>query len=168
MRTFVSFFLIVITLNIFSQERGNPKQILHEVNNKAIVQSVYPNAEKVEKVNNLWFRILDKKGKTIAFAMSSTDYCKNVIGYANNTPVLIITDLKFIIKKVALLSNYESPGYVNRLVRNGFFDIWNNKTIKKAKSVEIDAYTGATYTAKSVGQNVKFLLENGVKKLPKK
>jgi len=168
MRNFILFITFILSLSTYSQERRKKTPIYNEVNNKEIVQSVFPNAEKVEKYNDYWFKILDKKDKTIAYAMSSKDYCKNIIGYANVTPVLVLTDLKFEIKKITLLSNWESPGYVRRLENNGFFDLWNKKSLKKAKTVKIDGYTGATITAKAVEENVRFLLENGSKKLPKK
>jgi len=82
--------------------------------------------------------------------------------------VMIITDKNWIIKKVALLSNKESLGYVRRLEKRGFFDQWVGKTVKDAKKVEVDGYTGATFTGKAVSKNVDFLLNNGSKKLPKR
>jgi hypothetical protein len=164
--------LVFISSAVFGQENGrrgrDAQPVLHEVSGKEIVQSIYPNAIKVEKVNDYWFKILNNANKTIGFAMSSTSYCKDIIGYANQTPVIIITDKNLIIQKVALLSNYETLSFVNRLENNGFFNLWNGKTLKVAKSVEIDGYTGATYTAKAVSKNVDFLLMHGSEKLPKK
>ena len=142
--------------------------VLHEVSNKEVVQSVYPDAGKVEKVNDYWFRILGTDNKTIGFAMSSLPFCKDVKGYNDLTPVMIITDKNWIIKKVALLSNKESLGYVRRLEKRGFFDQWVGKTVKDAKKVQVDGYTGATFTGKAVSKNVDFLLNNGAKKLPKR
>ncbi len=168
MRTFLLSLFIILTINTYSQQRKKSNPVFHEVNNKEVVQSIFVTASKVEKVNDYWYKILDSKGKTLGFAMSSTSYCKDIIGYSNNTPVLIITDLKFVIKKVAILSNWETPSYVRKLESYGFFKLWNGKTLKKAKNIEIDGYTGATLTAKAVNENVKFLLDNGPKKMPKK
>lgn len=155
-------------LNIYSQERSNTKSLLREVSNKDVVQSVFPTAIRVDKVDKYWYKIVDATGKIVGFAMSSQRFCDTVIGYSDHTPVLIITDLKFIIRKIALLSNSESPGYVRKLERNGFFNLWNDKTVKKAKNIEINGYTGATLTARAVEKNVKFLLENGSKKMPRR
>jgi uncharacterized protein with FMN-binding domain len=121
----------------------------------------------VKKVNDYWYKIVNAKGKTLGYAMSSNDYCKDVKGYQNNTPVLIVTDKKLVIQKVALLSNYETPGYVQRLERSGFFASWVGKKVVDALNTGVDGYTGATYTGKAVIKNVEFLLENGGKKLPK-
>jgi Na+-translocating ferredoxin:NAD+ oxidoreductase RnfG subunit len=80
---------------------------------------------------------------------------------------MILTDNKGVIQKVALLTNWETLGYVNKLEKRGFFDLWNGKTLKDAKAVKIDGYTGATCTATAVSKNVDFLLNTGSKKLPK-
>jgi len=142
--------------------------VLHEVSNKDVVQSIYPDAAKVEKVNNYWYKILDNNDKLLGFAMSSLPYCKNVKGYNNTTPVMILTDEKWVITKVSILTNWETLGYVKKLERRGFFDLWVGKTLKEAKTVRPDGYSGATYTALAVSKNVDFLLNNGVNKLPKK
>jgi len=95
-------------------------------------------------------------------------FCKDVIGYNNTTPVMIITDHKWIVKKVALLTNWESLVYVKKLEEKGFFDLWNNKNLKEAQKVELDAYTGATTTAKAIMKNLQFLLVNGTMNKPNK
>lgn len=163
--------LVLISSSVFGQERPRDgreaKPVFREVSNKEVVQSVYQDAAKVEKVNSYWFRILNSNNKTIGFAMSSATFCADVKGYNDVTPVMILTDKNWVIKKVALLSNSESLGYVRRLERKGFFDSWVGKTLKEAKTVHVDAHTGATFTALAVSKNVDFLLKNGIKKLPK-
>lgn len=141
--------------------------VLHEVSNKDIVQSVYPSAVKVEKVNDYWYRIRDAKNKTIGFAMSSAPFCQDVKGYNDLTPVMILVDKDKTIKKVALLSNWETQRFVSKLQTKGFFDLWVGKTLKDAKTIQVDARTGATYTAQAVSKNVEFLLTTGTKKLPR-
>ena len=165
-------FLIVFIFSsssLFAQQGQGKKQapVLHEVSNKDVVQSVFPEAVKVDKFNDYWFKILDEKGKTLGFALSSLPYCKDVIGYNNTTPVMIITDKKFVIQKTAILTNWETLGYVRKLEKMGFFDLWKGKKLKEAGEVQLDAYTGATKTAIAVGKNIDFLLANASKKLPK-
>jgi NosR/NirI family transcriptional regulator, nitrous oxide reductase regulator len=81
--------------------------------------------------------------------------------------VIIITDKNWIIKKVALLSNWETTGFVKKLEKKRFFELWVGKTVKEAQSIKLDAYTGATFTAMAVSKNVNLLLNEGIKKLPK-
>ena len=99
--------------------------------------------------------------------MSSASFCQDVKGYNNLTPVMILIDKSKIIKKVALLSNWETQRFVDKLEQKGFFDAWVGKTLKDAKTVSVDARTGATYTALAVSKNVDFLLSTAAKKLPK-
>jgi electron transport complex protein RnfG len=162
--------MLLVGTVAFAQEsqRGKDKNpVLHEVSNKEVVQSVYPDAVKVEKVNDYWYRIVNDKNKTIGFAMSSAPYCKDVKGYNDLTPVMILVDKNKTIKKVALLSNWETQRFVAKLEKKGFFELWVGKTLKEAKTVEVDARTGATYTAEAVSKNVEFLLNTAVKKLPR-
>lgn len=168
MRNFLLTLCLFVSFVVGAQgHRKKTPPVLHEVSNKEIVQSVYPDAVKVEKQNDYWFKIVDAKRKILGYALSSEPFCKNVIGYNNTTPVLIVTDKNRIIRKIAILSNWETQSYVTRLETKGFFGLWNGKTLAEAKTVQLDAYTGATFTAKAVKQNVDFLIENGIKTLPK-
>jgi len=168
----IVFVLLLVGNMVFAQDRpggGKDKNpVLHEVSNKDVVQSIYPDAVKVEKVNDYWYRILNAKSKTIGFAVSSVSFCKDVKGYNDLTPVMILVDKNKVIKKVALLSNWETPKFVSKLEQTGFFDSWVGKDLQSAKTVQVDARTGATYTAKAVAKNVDFLLNTAVAKQPKK
>jgi len=167
-RVFLAMLLVGTVAFAQESQRGKDKNpVLHEVSNKDVVQSVYPEAVKVEKVNDYWYRIVNGKNKTIGFAMSSASYCQDVKGYNNLTPVMILVDRSKTIKKVALLSNWETLRFVSKLEQKGFFDSWVGKTLKDAKSIQVDARTGATYTAAAVSKNVDFLLNTAVRKLPK-
>ncbi len=165
----LSFFLSLFICSLMAQKRANEAEpTLHQVSNKAVVQSVFPQATNVEKVNDFWYKIIDEKNKIYGFAMISTDYCNDIIGYNNTTPIMVITDKKFVIKKIALLSHYETLGYVRRLERMGFFNSWDELKLSEVRKMKVDAYTGATVTAKAVEKNLHFLVENGIKKLPRK
>lgn len=162
------FSIFSATTLLAQQKKEEPKPVFREVSNKEVVQSVFPGAAKVEKENEYWFRVLDANNKVVGYAMSSAPFCQDIKGYYNSTPVLIVTDSNLVIKKIAMLSNWESAGYVRKLEKKGFFEMWNDKTIKDARTVQADGYTGATITARAVSKNIDFLLDNGLKNLPKK
>jgi Na+-translocating ferredoxin:NAD+ oxidoreductase RnfG subunit len=166
-RTLV-FALLLLTGAATAQEAQKEIPVLHPVSNQQVVTSVYPTAVKVEKVNDYWYKVLDAQSSFLGFAMTSTEFCKDVKGYYDLTPVMIITDKDFEIKKVAILTHYETLGYVKRLEKKGFFNCWVGKSIKEAKTAKMDGYTGATVTAVAVKKNVDFLLKKGAGKLPKK
>jgi len=163
--------LLFVSSAVFAEDRErdakDKKPVFREVSNKDVVKSVYPDAVKVEKVNDYWYSVLDNNNQPIGYAMSSVPFCKDVKGYNDNTPVMILTDKKWVIKKVALLSNWETLGYIRKLEKKGFFDSWVGKTLTEAKTVHPDGYTGATMTGSAVTKNVDYLLKNGLKKLPK-
>jgi len=157
---------LVLLLHVRAQSRGNA--VFQEIKNKEVINSVFPTAQKIEKENAFWFKIVDANKKQLGYALSSMPYCKDVIGYNDATPVLLITDTKLRVLKVQLLSHWETASYIQRLETKGFFKQWNGKSIKQAKNVHLDGYTGATLTAKAVDKNVQFLIENGLKNLPTK
>ena len=161
-------FILLLTSTLTTAQRGkrNADLIIHEVSNKAIVQSVYPTAVKVEKVNDFWYQILNKENKVIGYAMNSQTICSDIKGYKGATPVMIVTDKKGKIKNVALLTHYETLGYVRMLEDAGFFSQWNNKNIKEAGKQTLDAYSGATETALAIEKHVQFLLKNGENTFP--
>lgn len=149
-----------------NKQSREAEPVLTQVSNKAVVQSVFPEATKVDKVNELWYKITDDKNKLYGYAMNSLNHCQDVIGYNNTTPVMIITDTKFIIKKIALLSHYETRGYVRRMQQTGFFNAWDELPLKDALKIEPDGWSGATVTAIAVKKNVNFLVTKGLTMLP--
>ena len=164
--------ILLTSLSAFGQQQQQQRRqgrpaVLVEVSTQSVYKEIFPEGTELRKANDYWFKIVNSKGKTVGYALNSTEYCKDVKGYANATPVMIVTDKKFVIKKVAMLSNYESPNFVQRLNASGFFKNWSDKKIKEAKKDKVDGYTGATFTANAIVKNVNFLLENGGKKLPK-
>ena len=166
---FIVTLVAISVVGVSAQNRAKKADpVLTMVSNKDVVQSVFPEATKVEKVNDYWFKIVNDKNKIFGYAMNSTDYCSDVMGYNNTTPIMVITDKKFIIKKVALLSHYETLSYIRRLEKMGFFSNWDELKLTEAPKIKADAYTGATKTAKAIEKNLYFLVENGGKKLPKR
>ncbi len=140
--------------------------VLKEISGLEVIKTVYPEAVAIEKSGSVWFKIIDAKRNYIGYALSSKPFSEGIIGYHNTTPVIIITDKNQIIKKVAMLSNWESTGYTRKLERQNFFNNWNGLTVKEAaakKSASADSYTGATYTASAVVKNVNIVLNKALK-----
>jgi len=163
---FMLILLLFSTFTFAQRGRRNAEPILHEVSNKAVVQSIYPDAIKVDKVNDFWYQILNKDNKVIGYAMNSQQVCSDIIGYKGTTPVMIIIDKKGKIQKVTLLTHCETLSYVRLLENAGFFSQWNNKNLKEAEKVTLDAYSGATATALAIEKHVQFLLEKGKNSFP--
>jgi hypothetical protein len=126
------FLLVALMVHAQPPQQGRGQHgppVLKQISSQQVVQTVYATAKDLKKVGDFWYKVLDDKGKVLGYALNSTDYCKEVRGYANTTPVLIVTNKKFVIQKVALLSNYETESYIKRLETAGFFQKWNGKNI---------------------------------------
>jgi len=163
------FLTFTVITNLFSQAnngRGRVEvAVFKEVSGLDVVKTIYPDAKAVEKSNGVWFNIVDVNSKVLGYCLSSKPYSDGIIGYHNTTPVIIVTDKSKIIQKVAILSNWESIGYLKRLERQNYFNNWTGLKIKDAlkKKATADSYTGATISAGALSKNVEIILEKAAK-----
>lgn len=141
--------------NGVNNKKENP--IFKQIAGLDVIKTVYANASAVEKVNNVWFKIVDEGKNLLGYTLSSKAYSEDIIGYHNTTPVIVITDKNKVIQKVALLSNWESLAYTKKLERQNFFNTWNGVSLAdaSAKKPTPDSYSGATYTASAVKKNME-------------
>jgi len=158
------FIIFIVTTSIYSQGRGKEIPVLKEISGLEIIKSVYPQATGVEKVNEVWFKIVDAGKKVLGYTLSSKPYSEDIIGYHKTTPAIVILDKERVIKKVALLSHWETTAYVSKLDRLKFFDNWNGLNIEGAlkKKAAADSYTGATITAVAVSKNIEVVLKKAM------
>jgi len=171
MKKHISLLFIIFTgvTTAFSQANGKAKgevAVLKEVSGLEVVQSIYPEAVAVEKGNGVWFNVVDAKKKVLGYCLSSKPYSEGIIGYHNTTPVIVVTDKSKIIKKVAILSNWESPGFLKRLERQKYFNSWDGLKIGEAskKKAPADSYSGATISATALSKNVEIILNKAAQK----
>ncbi|MFA6831650.1 MAG: 4Fe-4S binding protein [Bacteroidaceae bacterium] len=82
---------------------------------------------------------------------------KDIIGYAGNTPLFVLTkDLQII--QVVCGPNSESLGFLRKVQRKGLFNQWNGKTFTQADELHVDGVSGATFTSKAVIGNMEALI----------
>jgi len=163
------FLIFTIATNLFSQANNGKVRtevaVFKEVSGLDVVKTIYPDASAVEKSNGVWFKIIDANSKVLGYCLSSKPYSDGIVGYHNTTPVIIVTDKSKIIQKVAILSNWESPGFLKKLERLNYFNNWTGLKIKDAlkKKATADSYTGATISATALSKNVEIILEKAAK-----
>ena len=92
-----------------------------------------------------------------AYVVNTTEIAKDVIGYEGTTPLKVYIR-KNKIEKIEFLPNQETPKYWNA-VKKHLQNKWDGKTVKEAKTMEVDGRTGATFSSDAVKQNVKRALE---------
>ncbi|MEN6617935.1 MAG: FMN-binding protein [Rikenellaceae bacterium] len=158
------FIIFTLTTNLFSQANGKGKAesaVFKEVSGLDVVKTIYPDAAAVEKGNGVWFNVVDANKTVIGYCLSSKPYSDGIIGYHNTTPVIVVTDKNKIIKKVAILSNWETPAFLKKLERQNYFNSWNGLKIDEAskKKASADSYSGATISAGALSKNVEIILK---------
>jgi uncharacterized protein with FMN-binding domain len=91
------------------------------------------------------------------YIINTTTIGKNIEGYNGPTPLKVyIKNNK--VEKIEFLKNVESPKYYAK-VKKELKDKWNGLKVKNAKTLQVDAVTGATYSSTAVIQNVQLAID---------
>lgn len=112
--------------------------------------------------DSLFFTATDRvTGQTVGSVISSVPITSHSRGYGGVTPVMILLDTNQIIGRVAPLANSETPKFINRLQRDGFFDQWVGRHIFDDMT-DVDIVSGATMSSRSLLRNVDGALKRVV------
>ena len=91
------------------------------------------------------------------YIINTTTIGKDIEGYNGPTPLKVyIKNNK--VEKIEFLKNVESPKYYAK-VKKKLQDKWNGLKVKNAKTLQVDAVTGATYSSTAVIQNVQLAID---------
>jgi len=91
------------------------------------------------------------------YIINTTSIGKDIEGYNGPTPLKVyIKNNK--VEKIEFLKNVESPKYYAK-VKKELQDKWNGLKVKNAKTLQVDAVTGATYSSTAVIQNVQLAID---------
>ena len=88
--------------------------------------------------------------------VNTTEIGQGIEGYNGATPVKIYI-VKDKVVQVKALRNQETPKYFARA--KTLLKQWDGKSVSKAQKTKVDAVTGATFSSKSLIQNVEKGLE---------
>lgn len=89
--------------------------------------------------------------------INTTTLGKDVQGFLGTTPVKIYIQKNKVVK-IEALKNQETPKYFLK-VKKALLEKWNGLKVKDAKTLKVDAVTGATYSSQAVIENVKLGLD---------
>jgi uncharacterized protein with FMN-binding domain len=103
--------------------------------------------------------ITKEDGMTV---VNTTALSKDVIGYADATPLKIYIQKNKVVK-IEALKNMETPKYFVK-VKKALLEQWNGKKVSEAQKLKVDAVTGATMSSDAVIKNVQLGLEYYQKK----
>ncbi len=99
-------------------------------------------------------------GQSDTLRINTTELGQEIRGFNGPTPVEI-TVVKGVITDIAALPNREGPRYLQLVMESGLLKKLNGKTLDEAKSVQLDAVTGATFTSTGLIKNIQLGLEDG-------
>ena len=92
-----------------------------------------------------------------AFVINTTTLGKDVEGYAGPTPLKVFIK-KNKVEKIEFLKSPETPKYYVK-VKKALQEMWNGKSVKDAKTLQVDVVTGATFSSEAVIKNVQLALD---------
>ena len=91
------------------------------------------------------------------YIIDTTELGKDVEGYAGPTPLKVFIK-KNKVEKIEFLKSPETPKYYVK-VKKALQEMWNGKSVKDAKNLQVDAVTGATFSSEAVVKNVQLALD---------
>ena len=94
-----------------------------------------------------------RKEKDGTYVVNTTTLAQDVEGYAGPTPVEVYIK-KGKIVKVEALKAQDGPKYVAKVKKN-MLPKYEGASVKKGIVQDVDAVTGATFTSKSIQENVR-------------
>lgn len=91
------------------------------------------------------------------YIVNTTTLGKDIEGYNGPTPLKVYIK-KNKVEKIEFLKSMESPKYYAK-VKKELIEKWNGLKVKDAKTHQVDAVTGATYSSEAVIKNVQLALD---------
>ena len=91
------------------------------------------------------------------YVVNTTAIGKDIEGYNGPTPLKVYIK-KNKVERIEFLKSMESPKYYVK-VKKALQEKWNGKTVKDARTLQVDAVTGATFSSEAVIQNVQLAID---------
>ena len=92
--------------------------------------------------------------------INTTDLGEEIIGFNGPTPVEISVH-QGVITGIEVLPNREGPRYMQMVRESGLLDKLTGKTLEEAKTVTLDAVSGATFTSTALIKNIQLGVADG-------
>ena len=90
--------------------------------------------------------------------INTTELGKSVEGNNGPTPLKVYINKNNKVERIEFLKSQETPKYYAK-VKEALKDKWNGLKVKEAKTLQVDAVTGATYSSNAVIENVRLALD---------
>ena len=156
---FVGLIIALSTLSFAQCTSYTPTEKDLPITTLTELQTAFPKAKYVELTETATYAVKNDKGKVIGTVLLSSPYSDNIKGFNGPTPLQIALDEKGKILEVRVLSNNETPSFLNKVINAGFLNSWNGLTVKEALDKNVDAVSGATYSSNGIKNSLKARLE---------
>ena len=90
--------------------------------------------------------------------INTTELGKSVEGNNGPTPLKVYINKNNKVERIEFLKSQETPKYYAK-VKEALKDKWDGLMVKEAKTLQVDAVTGATYSSNAVIENVRLALD---------
>ena len=90
--------------------------------------------------------------------VNTTALGADIIGFNGPTPVELSV-CGGVITGIRALPNQETPRFFQRVLDSGLLDALNGKTPAEARSMQLDAVSGATYSSEALIRNIRLALD---------
>jgi len=90
--------------------------------------------------------------------INTTNIGAQYFGYGGPCPVEISV-FQGKIAKIVALPNDETPRFFQRVLDSGLLERLNGLTVEEARTVKLDAVSGATYSSTAIIENIRLGLE---------
>ena len=131
----------------------------NEIPAPEVLKNTIPEAATVTNTTPC-SEIHNASGDLLGYMALSKPASDSIMGYAGETPLMVVFDTDRKIKSVILLENQETPVFVERVTQAGLLDAWNGMTVQEALNTTPDVVTGATFTSNGVIQTMHACLNN--------
>ncbi|OQA02293.1 MAG: quinol dehydrogenase membrane component [Bacteroidetes bacterium ADurb.Bin408] len=132
------------------QDKGKPTIITLEE-----ARYLFPAASTITEDAIKQIVVKDEKGKIIGYIVSSKPYSNSLTGFAGPVHFVMGIDTKNTLVGIKLTEHNESPGYLDFITKEGFFDKLKNKPIESIVNDNIDAVSGASMTTNCIIKALK-------------
>jgi len=119
------------------------------------IEQIQPNFNHIthDTISDKYL-IYNNEGVEEFSVLLTSPYCDDIRGWGGVVPFAIIINPDNTIKKLHLLTHYETPSWIKGLENINFFESWNGIDINDAVKLKVDAISGSTMTSDAVIKSV--------------
>ncbi|WP_158027258.1 4Fe-4S binding protein [Labilibacter marinus] len=117
------------------------------------IKELYPSANKYTVVQDSILVYADDN--KLGWAYNTSPGSDSIVGYTTSVPLLLGFNTNNKVIGIRLLKNYESPDFVEKIVKSRFLDSWDKISLNDLPQTHIDAFSGATLTSSAIIKTVQ-------------